>query len=333
VDAASDFRPADERPLPAPTPLPLPLPLPLSEPRPWGETLAWLLRALGEVEALAPSSSGALLLGEREQPLGLIVVERNRVCWAAAAGMSRRLRDILLSYCQVPLSDGELDALYARCRDERRQLGETLVAEGVVSAEQMRAAMKQHTVESLLALDATFAASDEGEWPLTWVERSGCGYNPSFTFGAAEVLAAVGAGALDETTAELVADHLDTLACAHCAGAAFACDEEGTPIVVGVLTALWLPLDELLDLCEWATAALAASSGFSPAMTNAWAHAADGGTVAWLYEGLRCAAVCPNNSSLQALVATLDHQSLAMVMATKHSVLENVRERLAFAAR
>ena len=289
-----------------------------------------LLDALDRVEAVPATASGALVIGAAEHPAGLVLVERNRVCWAAASGMGRRLRDILRMHTRLPMSDVELDELYARCRDEDRPLGEVLVERELVSPEHMRAAMKQHTIESLLALDAAYAGGDEG-WPLTWVDRAERTYNPRYTFTAAEVLGAVGASLIDATSAELITDHLETLAVSGCAIAAFAPDDghHGPPLVVGAQTTLRLSVHDLVDLAEWANAALEASPGFSPELAHACAGSADGGTVAWQFERQTCAAVCPSRPAFKRLVATLDNRSLAMVLATKLSVLERVRERMA----
>src|SRR5688572_27436364 len=101
----------------------------------------------------------------------MILVENNRLCWAVAAGMRRRLHDILRSHSNLPIGDAELEALYARCRNDHQPLGETLVAEGLVSPEHLRAALKQHTVESLLAIDHVGHGERGGAatWPLTWI--------------------------------------------------------------------------------------------------------------------------------------------------------------------
>jgi hypothetical protein len=299
---------------------------------PAGERLRVSQRRFAEVmervEAAPPLSSGALLVGRREKPAGMILVERNRVCWAAAAGMRARMRDILRSHLRRPLSDGELEALYQTCREADRPLGEVLVARDLVAPEHMRAAMKQHTVESLLSLDRVWGGRSEG-WPLTWVDRSERTYNPSYTFTAAEVLGALGARLVDPLTAELITLHLEELQVAGCAVAAFA--GERPDLVIGAQTGLRLAVHDLADLASWASAALDASPGFSPAMAHAWAQSADGGAVAWRFERQVCAAICLDRASLARLVIALDNRSLALVLATRLSVLDRVRERMALA--
>jgi hypothetical protein len=281
---------------------------------------------LGRVEALPRASTGALLVGDRAHPHGLIVIERDRVCWIGATGMGRRLRDILRSHSSIPLREGEIEALYARCRATDTPLGEALVMEGYVAPEQMRAAMKQHTAESLLALDAAHGST--AGWPLTWIGRGDRGYNPRFTFTATEILAAVGANLVDPTLVELAEDELASAAKSGCAALALTSADDGTPQVIGESASADLLVSESLELAEWANDALGASEGFSPLAAHACARqATTGGTAAWRYEGCFFAAVCPSTESLVRLVACVDNQGLPMVVSTTSAVSRRIRER------
>ena len=44
--------------------------------------------------ALEPGATGALLFGPPARPVGTVFLEEGRVCWAATAGMNRRLTDL-----------------------------------------------------------------------------------------------------------------------------------------------------------------------------------------------------------------------------------------------
>jgi hypothetical protein len=289
-----------------------------------------LLSAMRVVESLPPSARGALLVGPHDEPFGTILIESNRVCWGAAPGMSGRFRDILRSHCKASICDGEFEAIYTRCRRESQPLGDALVVSGLVSADHMRAAIKQHTIESLLAVDAAVAnlcGSRALAWPMQWIDHAGRGYNPRYTFGAVEVLAAAGAQRLDQTEAEVMTDHLEGLADAHSALVAFSFQPDGTPLFVGASTQLPLDLRDLIDLTTWAGAALGASPGFSPEVARACTRSAEYGAVAWRYQGQSCAAICMDGASLQRLTVNLGNQSLAMVLATRTAVLDRVRER------
>ncbi|HKP61972.1 MAG TPA: hypothetical protein VJV78_34810 [Polyangiales bacterium] len=288
-----------------------------------------LLSAMRVVESLPPSARGALMIGTDADTIGTILVEANRVCWSAVPGMSGRFRDILRSHCN-DTSDAELEAVFKRCRRDSQPLVDTLAMSGIVSPDHMRAAIKQHTIESLLTVDATVASlcgSRALEWPMEWIEHRGPGYNPRYTFGAVEVLEAAGAQRLDELEAELMFDHLEAVAAPSNAVIALSFQPDGTPNFIGAPSELAIDLDDLIDLTTWADAALGASAGFSPQVAHACSRSADGGAVAWRYQGQCCVALCMDRASLQRLTATLGNQSLAMVLATRTAVLDRVRER------
>ena len=290
-----------------------------------------LFSAMRVVESLPASARGALMVETREEAIGTILIEANRVCWGAAPGMGGRFRDILLSHCDDSVQRAELDAVCKRCQRDSTPLSETLVLSGWMSADQMRAAIKQHTIESLLTVDATVASlcgNQTRQWPMRWIDHAGLGFNPRYTFGAVEVLEAAGVQRLEETEAEVMIDHLESLSNARSALVAFSFQPDGTPIFIGAATQLSLDIEDLVDLTTWADAALGASPGFSPEVAHRCARSADGGAIAWRYQGQCCAALCADGASLQRLTASLGNQSLAMVLATRTTVLDRVRERI-----
>jgi hypothetical protein len=290
-----------------------------------------LLTAMRVVESLPPSACGALMVETRDETLGTILVESNRVCWGAAPGMGPRFRDILLSHCDDSIQEQDIEAVCQRCKRDSQPLSETLVDNGWLSPAQMRAAIKQHTIESLLTVDATVTSlcgSQTRQWPMRWIDHSGRGFKPRYTFGPVEVLEAAGIQRLDENDAEVMIDHLDLLADDRNALVAFSFQPDGTPIFVGTMEQLSLDTRDLVDLTTWADAALGASPGFSPEVAHRCARSSDGGTVAWRYQGQCCAAICVDGASLQRLTASLRNQSRAMVLATRTAVLHRVRERI-----
>jgi len=139
----------------------------------WGSLLA----ALERVEALTSSDSGLLLFGDA--PVGGIFVERGRVCWVAARGLQRRLRDLLQAHAQ--LDSHELERVSERCRAEGLLLGQTLVAEGLLEPTELQSALRRHSAESLLDLCRS-------PHTTTWASHAGRGYAPRFTFCAADLL-------------------------------------------------------------------------------------------------------------------------------------------------
>lgn len=109
---------------------------------------------------------------------GAVFVERGRVCWAAARGLAARLTELLVA--PSGLDAVTMEDLFRRCRLESKPIGEYLVEQGVIAPAQLRAALLQHTVESLSAL------CDGAGW-ATFRARPG-GYNPRFSFATSELV-------------------------------------------------------------------------------------------------------------------------------------------------
>jgi hypothetical protein len=144
------------------------------------DDVAWdaLLDALVRIEGLSAADSGLLSFGATAGNGG-IFVDGGRICWAAAPGLQGRLRDLLQH--RADLRDVDLDGVYERCRAEGRQLGQTLVAEGLIAAPDLEAVLRRHSAESLVALCRSVE-------PTVWSSRSGPGYAPQFTFRPVDVL-------------------------------------------------------------------------------------------------------------------------------------------------
>lgn len=136
-----------------------------------------LLEALARVERVGADASGLLCFGGT--PQGGIFIERGRVCWVAAHGLQRRLRDLLRNYSS--LSSAELDAIYERCRANGKLLGQTLVAEGFLQPHELQTALRRHSAECLVDLCRNPTST-------SWASHVGRGYAPRFTFRAVDLL-------------------------------------------------------------------------------------------------------------------------------------------------
>lgn len=292
---------------------------------------------LERVEALPAAGSGALVVGRTRagrsgangkpaapEPDGILFIEERRICWTTAAGMGPRFRDILRIHSRVPLVHGEIAELCARCRIEHLPVCETLVREGFLAPTELRAALEQHTAESLLAIAAAHGAT--GDWPATWIGRGTRGFDPTYSFTATEILAAVGA-ALASPMAVPSADALEQIAGSGASAIAFT--REGAselPTIVGATEGGDLRIEDLTELTEWAAAALGATAGWSSAVTQAYVRsAAAGGAVAWRAGETTFAAVCPSIESVSRLVRLVDGLRLPMVLSTNLAVLRRAR--------
>ncbi|MBC7978348.1 MAG: hypothetical protein H7138_25465, partial [Myxococcales bacterium] len=221
--------------------------------------MADLIDLLAAVEDCPPDESGAFLVdGDHDgRVLGSVFVESGRVCWAAAPGRSDRLRDLLHRHAARALDELELDDVFAACRDAQRPLGELLVERGLVSDDGLRAALKQHTVESLIA------QCDGLPRPVTWVRHRRRGYHARFTFSPVELLAAAGAQLYPVEAADVGHGVRFDLPGASMVGS-FAIGDADLPVAVWAAGAGDARVRDLLGLGEWAAAALTICNGFSP---------------------------------------------------------------------
>ncbi len=234
------------------------------------------------VDRLAVDDVGELLVAHDEANIpsvrGAVFVEGGRVCWAAARGLASRLTQLLMQ--PSGLDAATMEELYRRCKIERAPLGEFLVARGIVRPEDLRAALLQHTTESLDVLcDARTVAR--------WWPRPG-GYNARFTFKTSELLVrwfALRHGADGERLREALETFSDSTTGEW--GAVFVrVPSLAAPLPIVVRGALPEKSFAVLRVGKWAASALDVAATFQGADVLVTA-AEPGGTtlVAWRHEG------------------------------------------------
>lgn len=228
------------------------------------------------IDDLPRDAAGELVLVGGASAEGAVFVDSGRVCWAAARGLSRRLGDLLAESATIDRL--AMEEQYRFCKRERVPLGEHLVGTGIVSAAQMRAALLQHTSESLRALF-------ESPRRAGWTARRPGAYSARFTFATPEVFARTGA-VDDPALAERARDELgDTLSESDW-GAAFVRSGShafAKPIVV--VGACPDRVEPVMRLGRWACSVLdvisvlSAERGFVAALID------DEALVAWQRDG------------------------------------------------
>lgn len=145
-----------------------------------------LLRLLKGIDGLPKGATGALVFTAKNAPQGTVLVEDNRVCWAAASNMEHRLTDILRQQNDPPLPKETFEELYDECYRDRIPLGETLVERGLVTPEGLWRGLRQHTAEALCVLSAP-----GGNTPV-WASNRQRRYDAQFTFSTAELMTCSG---------------------------------------------------------------------------------------------------------------------------------------------
>ncbi len=251
-----------------------------------------LLEALVRVEQLREEDSGLLSFGPA--PSGAVFVERGRICWVAAHGLQRRLRDLVLTRSNIDPT--ELERIYERCRAERRFFGQTLVDEGWIQASELEWALRRHSAESVVALC-------RGNQYTTWLTHRGPGYAPQFTFRASDILGDV-VGLLAPEAQRAAEQELASLQGPGRRGGAFLFEPD-TEIAVPLAG---FGADQSLEsaclLGRWASAVPLATKELGGAQAFALAVTAAGDTVAvWSRQDLLFAIVCEERESIAALTA------------------------------
>lgn len=267
---------------------------------------------LAAVDDLPEDACGAFVVELDDVHVGSVFVERNQVCWAAAAGLRRRLLDLLRESLIEMLTPADIEEMYQRCSQEGRRIGEELVSHSLVQGDVMRAAIKQHTIESLIALPEQLGER------ITWVPHSAEGYHPRFTFAPVEISIGVNERlfATEAAGAELALAVLDD----GIPGAAFARDDDGDPVPVRIV-GTHATIADVIDLGTWAEAALGASPGFSPEVLARAVQNATGTThIAWQTSRfLVYAAVISDRGALERTVAAIQSRNFPLILSRRAS--------------
>lgn len=271
------------------------MPSRIEEVSPWRS-----VRLLEDIESLSAGATGALVFGRAMRPDGTILLEAGRVCWATAGRMRRRLTDLLRFQADPPLEPAVLEAVYKRCREEGRPLGESLVERGLVSRDGLRRALQQHSAEAIALL-----ARDLGSPAWTWVEHRRRHYDAEFTFSPAELLSGMGALCQPEAAQEAEQELQQNLEGGGF-GAAFVRDPaHARAIPIAALGCDALGVHAVAALGEWVAGTLDLSAAFDPGSRLVIAARRDGGAVlGWRAGEIDFVAQCSDPSSVAYVVAT-----------------------------
>lgn len=199
------------------------------------------------VDELDPELAGELLIAHGGSTEGAVFVQHGRICWAAARGLARRLTELL-----VVRAGGDartMEGYYKQCQSEGARWGEWLVDRGVLSPDDLRGALLDHTVESLefLCRDADTSF---------WCPRAAGGYSPRFTFPTAELLSRAGAAAHADV-ARSIASELEACFFDGDWGAAFVRSEtRAFPELIALQGAYPTAASSLVRAGKWASSTL-----------------------------------------------------------------------------
>ncbi len=206
-----------------------------------------LLRLLKGIDSLPQGATGALVFTSRDTPQGTVLIEDNRVCWAAASNMERRLTDILRRQTDPPLRVDDFEAIYEECHQNKIPLGETLLKRQIVTSDGLWRAIRQHTAEAIAMLSTT-----EKKLTPVWASNRARRYDAQFIFSTAEILSSIGAFGNEGEAAEATRI-LNQITPGNTVGVAYLMEGPGLPIAQ-VSADSW-KCQALVDLGEWARVA------------------------------------------------------------------------------
>jgi hypothetical protein len=146
---------------------------------------------LGDVETLDSVASDRLLALAREGATGelgcscqdrrlQLYLQRGRVAWANDPRHQRAFTAHLREQAHVQAAD--IEAVVAECRTTKRPIGESLIARGLATEEQVRAALR-HQIGLALHIGTC-----PGAGQTTFALRNYADYDVRFTFAAAELI-------------------------------------------------------------------------------------------------------------------------------------------------
>ena len=155
-----------------------------------------LVRLLKGIDRLPDGATGALVFASKDAPQGTVLVEDNRVCWAAASNMEHRLTDILRHESDPPLPAETFEEIYEECYRDHIPLGETLVERGLVTADGLWRGLLRHTAEAVCVLAQSASLSP------VWASNQTRRYDAQYTFSTSELLSCAGSFGFENEAAE-----------------------------------------------------------------------------------------------------------------------------------
>jgi hypothetical protein len=255
------------------------------------------LQLLQLIEALPNGATGALTFGED----GMILIENKRICWAVAADMRQRLIDLLCQSKDPPVPREEIEALFRRCREEGKPMGEALVASGLFLEGDLRNALERHNCEAIMRL-----ANGRVTTPTRFARHAKQGYDPRFVFTTAEVLASL-AGKRRADLARDARTRLSQQLVPDTRGFAFLRDARSAQaMIIAVDRHCELGVQAALELAAWVTRCFDVA-GFVDAsiqlVTGSWCERVS--VVAWREAEVYYAAVCMSRAGSALLLSQL----------------------------
>lgn len=258
--------------------------------------LRWIFTRLAESDAEA---TGAWSFGHDGGARSVVLLERGRVCWAAAPRRRHRLTDLVAA--RVGCARERIDAIVQSCRREGEPIGEALVRHGLLTAERFLDVLLRDTCESLAHM-----AADVSRAPPVFTRHKGGTYQAQLTVSLAEAITHTSRLL---TGQEGVAAQAELALLTSGGGRAAAFARHGSALLpVAIAGDEDLPLTELLSVGAWSEGALDAVHRFEPARRVVSSTSAAGAVAAFELDGLSCGAVFARDVELSRFLSFLNRK-------------------------
>jgi hypothetical protein len=237
-----------------------------------GSKLGSIRSILEGIEALDPEKRGRVSFGAH----GAVLVESQRICWATAAGMQRRITDMLRQQRSPPLTRSQMEDVLETCRREGIPFGQGFVGSGLVSEAGLRMALLRNAAEAIAHLALARAVQ------TAFVAHSSAPYDPRFSFSTVEILAELGARR-DRVDAAVSRSELSGPALADRDCFAFVRPvQSSSAVIIAVRNCRQRRVRELMDAAACATSAFDVSEALAARTSSVSAELPEGEPfVAW----------------------------------------------------
>ncbi|MGC4092770.1 MAG: hypothetical protein QM756_33785 [Polyangiaceae bacterium] len=260
---------------------------------------------LARVEEIPRTVTGALTFDD-----GLVLVERQRVCWAITSTMGAYLTDLLCENEATSERRRDIEDVYRSCKKSGARLSESLLESGLISEVRLRLALREHNCEAIVRLSQTLATPR-----LRQLGKGG--FDDRFSLTPVELLAAIGARS-GAARAQTAADELAGCLVEDSTGVAFVHDSHGgAPTLLAAATRCELPVNQVLTLCRWASDFLSlgiiVDSNTSVASASRNSNTA---IVTWRSDDVGFAALCATRAASARLLDRVGRRSRELRNAT-----------------
>ncbi len=249
------------------------------------------INLLEEVDELSRDATGAIVAQSGTKDSGAILVENGRICWAMAPGMKQRLTEVLQHQVSPPIPKARIEELYRVCVKKGRPLGETLISAGLISPNDLRRALRQHTAEAI-------AIMGENSTSSRFLPHNGRGYEAAFTFSTGALLCSLGA-LKNSILATKANQRLHMTLPETCTGVVYLRDQGASPTPLAMAGEHEFQVGEIQQLAAWSSSMLDISGALGDSTQFMAASDSKGQAIGfWQEDRLLFTARCPDKSAL-----------------------------------